>query len=65
MRMYGVERRAMSFALNVLAIAPELLWRDYRWYLSMHGVNQREAFSKAFWFHASGAHRRICGYSRL
>jgi hypothetical protein len=45
----------ISLLLNVLAISPELLWRDARF----------AGWRRAFWFHASGAHRRICGFSRF
>lgn len=55
----------MSFILNVLAIAPAYLWRDYIWTYQTSPITRQEAFSRAFWFHASGAHRRMCGYVAL
>ncbi len=55
----------MRLLLNVLAISPSILWRDYVWTYSNRPVTRGEAFRQSFWFQASGAHRRIAGYVDL
>jgi len=59
-----VSNNVIRLMINILSIAPEYLWRDYR-NLRKRGMDHREAFLESFWFHASGRHRRICGYVDL
>ena len=64
-------RDLISLLLNILAISPEYLYRDYKHrrevFSSLGFLTEtcRESFWYVFWFHASGKHRRIAGYTSL